>query len=603
MKKFLIMLLSIIFIFALAACEGEKDPPGGGGGSGGSGGSGVGSPWSIDLSGYVADISDATALGLADQNSIVSAKMFDANNKIELGKITFLNAETGVAKTNGSGRQAIKKYILKSTAEYDANQPDVDATGLTKVSFIKTVTENVQTETQGEKIVNASDGKLTFAAVKDFTYQIRHGSQVIFSDLKDNDANDANTKEGVIAVAVEKDVAYKVGYHGVGQETVITQDEIDGEVDKLCVLRNYTFISFVPKGTSQRPDDKDLVFDNDGISNYDKTNYFSSKERQSFVIDNTTGYVYKLENFNIKEIKNGLFLSNENNFIYDVKVNDNDELEIFSLFTNTTIQVSDFFKDKYGNNFIKNSTVDQIDYEKNTVFYTQKYYHSDDNTIIYIDHDIRGSAEGDLLQNIREIKKLGENLTFENIDALDVFSFNDQFYSKYNDALIAHIENLFLYTYYNDGAFTEVRVSRYNILTGEEESAYFGRIYGDNRHICAIDYDVFVIIDGNSSTRVELSYFVVDFNDFSWMNENGYSSNYWLESVKIQAKVIEKDIIWNNVELYSEWNNFTRNTINETLEYEAVLVEKDGVKAVELKQVSEYQAGDSIVVKLQPLNK
>ena len=44
-----------------------------------------------------------------------------------------------------------KNYIVMSTTDYDANAPEADKTGLTKVTFTKIVTENVTTETTGTK--------------------------------------------------------------------------------------------------------------------------------------------------------------------------------------------------------------------------------------------------------------------------------------------------------------------------------------------------------------------------------------------------------------------------------------------------------------------
>lgn len=251
--------------------------------------------WMKDLTGYVANISDATALGIAT-NAEEDAVSYQ-NARSSSVPITPLSTQT-LSRDN---KDNDKKYIVKKTTEYEANAPEADETGLTKVTFTKIVTEE-------------------------------------------------NKKE----------------------EKIVTQEEVGGEIDKLYVLGEYTFISYVPEGESKRPADGDLSFDTDGISLYDKCDYFSNGQRQSFIIDNQTGYVYKLKDFNIKEIQGGCLISKDDNFIYDFKINENDEVEIFSLFTNDTIEWYSCFKDKYGNKFIQNNRLNTYDATTHTYFYVHE---------------------------------------------------------------------------------------------------------------------------------------------------------------------------------------------------------------------------------------
>ena len=308
--------------------------------------------WSLDLSDYVLNIGNATALGVYSGE----------------GEDVATTSVKALAKKEDTEQ---KNYIaMSTTTDYDANAPEADATGLTKVSFTKTVTEDVQVETTGTKYVLARNKTVSFAAVEGFTYSVYYKDEAVYTDVQDNDNTDEEEKEGIISLSVQKkDKDYEIRYHGIGEETTVTQEEIDGEIDKLYVLNEYTFMSFVPKGESKRPTQDGLTFDTDGIALYDKCDYFSNNERQSFIVHNATGYVYPLKNFNVKQICGGCLLSADDNYIYDFKINEQDEVEIFSLFQNDSIEWYSCFKDKYGNKFIQNNRLNMYDESTNTYFY------------------------------------------------------------------------------------------------------------------------------------------------------------------------------------------------------------------------------------------
>ena len=321
-------------------------------------------PFSVDLAGYVANIGNATALGISKKAKASATPM--ASSRTNNSGIKLLSYSTLTSDKDTED----KNYIVMSTTDYDANTPEADETGLTKVTFTKIVTENVTTETTGTKYIIANEGSISISATEGFKYTVYYNDSLVYNEVQDNDSNDEDSKIGVIVLDNLIDgMEYEVNYKGIGAETTITQDDIEAEIDKLYVLNGYTFISFVPNGTSQRPHDDALTFDTDGIAYYDKCNYFSNSARQSFIIDNNTGYVYQINNFNIKEIQGGCLLSANDNFIYDFKINANDEVEIFSLFQNDTIVWYSCFKDKYGNKFIQNNRLNTYDATTNTYFY------------------------------------------------------------------------------------------------------------------------------------------------------------------------------------------------------------------------------------------
>jgi hypothetical protein len=153
----------------------------------------------------------------------------------------------------------------------------------------------------------------------------------------------------------------------------ITQDEVDGQVDKLFVLYDYTFVSFVPLTLNQRPTFGELELDYDGLAIYDKKDYFSSSTRQSFVVDNGSGLIYKIENINIDNISKGIIWL-KNNFVpHDIRIKTNGDLEFYPFFTNTSIIAFDAFKDKYGNKFILNNRINLVDTSSKTTFFVHQY--------------------------------------------------------------------------------------------------------------------------------------------------------------------------------------------------------------------------------------
>lgn len=427
----------------------------------------TGNSWPLNLNGYKTNISDAKALGIASVNS-TSANPYSTKKG---SKKVSLFSKGATLYTDDVENE--KKYIVKSTSDYTYNDPTFNDNGIEKITFTKTITDEVATDIRGSKYLIAkpdmttAKATLSFACDEDKSYCVYLNDEVIFETVTDNceldintevgiislldvesgvkykvktikeknnkenenkenkengneeDTNEVNaqmiiaeddiltakcsisfnpiinynyslyldgslvyeklednseididSEEGVITISgLEKDKEYEVRYEYYKSEIVITQEEIAGEIDKLYVLGDYTFISYVPENTSNRPSNENLTYDTDGIATYDKCDYFSNNNRRSFIIDNTTGYVYDIKGFNIKEIQGGLLLSQNDNYIYDFKINENDEVEIFSLFTNDSIKWYSCFKDKYGNSYIQNNRVTTYDSSTKTYFY------------------------------------------------------------------------------------------------------------------------------------------------------------------------------------------------------------------------------------------
>ena len=119
-------------------------------------------PFNVDLAGYVANIGNATALGISKKAKAGTSPMaaYGTNNSgIQLLSYTALASDRDTEDKN---------YIVMSTTDYDANVPEADKTGLTKVTFTKIVTENVTTETTGTKYIIANEGTISISATEGF---------------------------------------------------------------------------------------------------------------------------------------------------------------------------------------------------------------------------------------------------------------------------------------------------------------------------------------------------------------------------------------------------------------------------------------------------
>jgi hypothetical protein len=215
--------------------------------------------------------------------------------------------------------------------------------------------------------LNAS---ITFISFDDFTYTVKRDEITIHEGLKDNDVKDTNLVVGNITITgLIQGVSYDVTYEGYQVIETIHQDEVDGQIDKLLVLDKYTFISFIPLNQNYRPIYSDLTFDYDGLAFYDKMEYHSNSVRQSFVVDNDTGLIYKIENVDIEMISRGILWLQNNLVPHDLRINSSGELEFFPLFTNTSIIAFDAFKDTYGNTFVFNNRLNSVDLASKTTFY------------------------------------------------------------------------------------------------------------------------------------------------------------------------------------------------------------------------------------------
>ena len=355
-------------------------------------------------------------------------------------KANIINAKAlGISKleknTSRAAEVVSKNYIVKTTEEYTDSNYEYNTNQLTKVTFTKVRTEIEATESESIEEITASENGLLFQSVENMYYDIYEAESLIYESILDNDENDKEPLAGEILITenIINGNTYVIKGYKYEESPIITQEQLDGEIDKLYVLNNYVFISFVPIGLSKRPEEENLNYGSDGIALYDKCDYFSDNTRQSFVINTETGYIYSINNFHIKEIRGGCLLSNTDSYLYDFKINKADELEIFSLFTNDSINMLDCFKDCYGNIFIENDKINYFDPINKSYFYcitganAQKNFYqlsSLGNAVKIQISDMTGDGfpTTDVFAYISDIEIITENNTTRKLTENDSFS-------------------------------------------------------------------------------------------------------------------------------------------------------------------------------------
>jgi hypothetical protein len=481
-----------------------------------------------------------------------------------------------------------KNYIVMSTTEYDANAPEADKTGLTKVTFTKIVTDNVTTETIGTKYIIANEGTISFTANEGFTYTVYHNDSLVYNEVQDNGPDDKDEKIGLIVLDKLIDgMEYKVDYKGIGVEITVTQDDINGEIDKLYVLNGYTFISFVPMGQSQRPDDNQMNYDSNGVAVYDKANYFSNNSRQSFVIDNATGYIYQIKDVSIDEIKNNLLLISGK--IYDMRVTENDELQFYTVVQNETLTISDYFKDNYGNIYIENDYLEVYDQANNTLYYKpsvdtyyehQKTYNfTREGYVLKIDYSTSCICPS--------VVKVGPNFTEEAI------TINDDLYI---DELLLVKDGYF----YNTREFKRTNLIVHTHTKDDYSCSWIFSGWNDNIKYDFVDYQTVIFyIEKYSYDNVAQPKSLYYQNIFGSTRINDPQIPEEGDTFKNSILLLENVEVEAMGDLFENWR-FKKITISSTLYYQIVVDENGVPKSVNSET---YVAPERDVITMQPLNK
>jgi len=571
-----------------------------------------------NLNNYVCQISNASSIGITKKQTSQKTSKNMAKKSLGSNVITLSAKKLNAEKSNETEDTNV---LVITTDDYDPNDPKFDESGLTSVTFKRIITENITTTTIGSFDIYPELKNdiyvIDFELMSGFSYQIYDvNNKLVFDDFKDNSIIDLNEEVGFGRVECEYPSKYTIKYTGVGQEEIITQDEIDGVVDKFIILGNYSFISFVPRGKSNRPNNIDLLEqDCFGVIDYDRTDYYSSNDRQSYVIDNNSGYIYKIDGVSISKIHNNLLFIN--NLVYDYEITDNSNLRFFPLLTNTTIEINDYMKDCYGNNYIFNDKISMLDESTNTKYVIfdgiKNYFLTSKNEIVYLVFSNMTLKKLDKNRNLIDFTK-EENYTinFKEIDC------------DYENWCLSRIENGYAYFYcleavahgstrfrlydiVNNKSY-ERNIGLYNTTSGGWNKNCINATYIDDNHMIfytdLVDgvgelYTAEVWGDPETANKSEWYSAYVSTNCMEPGTEESLnrilSSSGNLKPTLLLDNCVEES--WNNA-YYSSWR-LSVSTLT-SAEYYIVVVEDGNVKVV---NENNYVAPPSQDYILYPINR
>lgn len=177
-----------------------------------------------------------------------------------------------------------------------------------------------------------------------------------------------------------------VQYHGKGTKETLTQDQMDYKIIRVYVSGGFTFVTFMPKTK-----DENVLLDKmfvTGNSNRNIGGQFYLKEfkLKSFAIDNESGHIYSLDNIDISDTYDGMAVASYDDktwLLYDLSINEKDELVFSPLVANENVAVYSYFKDKYGRKYIDigNALENDLmfDKEKNILFFKDGSYCKNSN--------------------------------------------------------------------------------------------------------------------------------------------------------------------------------------------------------------------------------
>lgn len=497
-----------------------------------------------------------------------------------------------------------KNYIVVSNEEYAGGEAHFEDKELTKVTFTKIITTNVTTQMSGEKKIVAFDGSISFKCYDGFTYSLFDGETKVLDGFTDNNYPDSNPVLGIVTLNnLEADKEYTLKYSGIGEEEIITQEELDGEVDKLFVLNDFIFISFVPAGLSRRGTQ---THEDD----YDQIGYTTDNGRASFVINNKTGFVYDLKDFPVHKISRGVVLD-ENETAHDMSISENNELIFTKIVRNETLEILNVFKDRHGNIFVENDSLDAFDDRMNAVYYTKPiYFPTSSGDAIYFEHNEAFSWGDGVPSHVTSIKRVGPG--FEKLAIAEDETYIIDFVPCVNNSVhslsnvtVDRIEGGYLYMRgFQSYAFSYFY--RYDVNNQDgEECLLTGNSYGEcgdgawilrSTLSCPINHHQ-VLLWTNMGEGNDLYYGEV-FGDN--VIRIGYTSSDISTFRIANANLLLEDcqyIDWSSD--YSEIS-FKKVTIEETAYY---IVVSDGNGEPRIVNSSTYVAPEVAPVVLQPINR
>jgi hypothetical protein len=463
--------------------------------------------------------------------------------------------------------------------------------------------------------LNAS---ISFIAYEGFTYAIKQGETVIYEDLLDNDEPDTNKVLGNITLfGLTEGLTYDINYEGYQVIETISQDEVEGQVDKLYVLYQYTFISFVPLNLNQRPQDQDLELDYDGVPLYDKEGYYSDATRQSFVVNNSTGLIYKIENINIASLSGGCVIAQDSPFPFDLRITLNNQLEFFQLHSNSDITFSNStnkpeicIKDKWGNKFIKNPRIDYFDEVTKTTYYKFNYdslnlsnYYL--NSIGEIVASSRESSGTDFWQ-YKIVDSNGQLRDFNQADSFEM----DLIVNLGIDHKLLKVEKGIMYfisdrqsieqKWYNNFSIVKIEPALNTLYSLGFSNMFFNQEFAN--------YQLLLVFDQNTSEIKLINDFwsifeTISLTDFMFVSQTPSFTSYFSIFEGIIPESIEYKSLLSQIDQSNLLNNIiSKFSLDGTIYYDLILEFLDSSWTVNSYISGTYVAPPSTSITLQPIN-
>ena len=439
----------------------------------------------------------------------------------------------------------------------------------------------------------------------------------LYADVIDNGEGDSNEKDEMISFAgLVEGVDYEWTQVGTRYNVTVEQNQIDGVIDKLYTMKDFTLISFVPEGKWYlRPSNDELSFDDFGISNYDKHDYYSDPTRQSFVVANETGKIYKIENFRIRKIEGDLFYSDRDNLVYDIKIDENDNLVFYSLFSNSLITPYNAFKDKYGHRFIQNDKLNTYDAENDTTYYV--YWRGNEASRRRLNYFLTGEKETFVINynsefggagSVENIYTIDENGQQKEITENDTFSIMYDY--KMNESFFYNSVPLKV----KSGALFIIELPAETPLVSDNDSDYYLDLnrcifagtmlhcfFAGTKERRSIECGGESMFGNDKLMKDDIFVFLRNRQLFVVYDILSRLSQMDDWETQLSLTEGEHELLLDDVDLDSETRKLMTYGLNGNVYYDFALVEKDGEKKVEVFKEGTRIEEPKIVV-LQPIN-
>lgn len=401
----------------------------------------------------------------------------------------------------------------------------------------------------GKEKKSKDDGKINVDFLTDYVADIGDASALGVAKIGEDEVipmgfdDDKKEKKNhyLVKQKCNKDNCYVEKVNFIKDGDILKQDDLNVQVNKLYVGREFTFIQFAsildfPDGHIE---DYRHLYEKDewhsqylnqteiGYSIYDMSDYFDDDFHKTFIIDNRTGKIYPFSNsITLFDIEGDLIIArniiSESNSIelcvYNLYINEEGNLIFENIFNNPNAELISTYKDKFSNIYIRTDSINYFDEEKNIHYYTgNRYffdYSSKDNYVLKNDSLSVDTTSSCFICNIDNgnITFVGENFSEVSIDR-DYTGINVTPRSRFYNETLSFLSDKKMWTsmHKSDGSatFEDVRFRSYIDVLGEyiriEEPTILPVMFLEKRFIIYMDNDKLMYFDGLSPIKYELS--------------------------------------------------------------------------------------------------